>query len=408
MKRIFRWIALVIVSLALLLMLGMLTASRMTGQGIRLFDGRFLGYNKLTEQWLFLEFQSSAGYTDGPYVFIEPGGRVEITLQGDGKSEAKVHRQDVKHSINVLVDDEVGTRFTVPLRDGYSRAAVRHPMPERLLAVSDIEGDFAALTALLRINGVIDQQLQWQFGKGHLVLIGDFVDRGNNVLPTLWLIYKLEAEAQAAGGAVHYVLGNHEQYLLQGRTKSVADKYFGTFYASGLTQGELFSEHTELGRWLRSKAAMIQVGDTLFVHGGVSPEVLRSKPTLEQIDAKVEKLFARRSGDGDAASENWLHGPLALPFYRGLARDMTEQQLGPKASAEHVTQMLQHFYAKCIAIGHTPAEHIGHDYAGRVLRVGVHHAGGNREALLFADAHYWRVDANGQRHKLTEAKELTE
>ena len=31
----------------------------------------------------------------------------------------------------------------------------------------------------------------------HLVLIGDMVDRGNNVVPLLWLIYK-EAEAKLA------------------------------------------------------------------------------------------------------------------------------------------------------------------------------------------------------------------
>lgn len=407
MRKFFKWFLVVSLSLFVLLVVALLTMTRMTGQGIRIFDGRFVGYNKHTEQWLFMDFPAAVGRIDGPYVLVEPQGRVAMNLVGDGKSVASVHKNAVASSVDVLVDDETGARFSVPLRDNYPRNAVRIPMPERLLAISDIEGQFQAFTALLRNNGVIDEQLQWQFGNGHLVLIGDLVDRGDNVVPTLWLIYKLEAEAQAAGGAVHYVLGNHEQYLLQGYAKSVADKYFGTFYATGMTQQELWSEQTELGRWLRSKPAMIQVGETLFVHGGISPEVLASKPTLEQIDAHVASHFVHHSGESDSAPDGWIHGRQALLFYRGLARDMTKYELGPKAEAEHVENVLQHFGAKHIAIGHTLAEHIGHDYDGRVLRVDVHHAGGNSEALLFADGSYWRVDGSGQRHALEPAQELS-
>jgi len=56
---------------------------------------------------------------------------------------------------------------------------------------------------LLQVNGVIDHALNWSYSSGHLVLIGDMVDRGNNVVPLLWLIYKLEGEAKLAGGDVH-------------------------------------------------------------------------------------------------------------------------------------------------------------------------------------------------------------
>jgi hypothetical protein len=80
----------------------------------------------------------------------------------------------------------------------------------KLIAISDIEGNFMAFTETAAANGVIDTNFNWTFGEGHLVLTGDFFDRGTQVTEVLWLIYSLEEKAKDAGGYVHYILGNHE------------------------------------------------------------------------------------------------------------------------------------------------------------------------------------------------------
>ncbi len=41
-----------------------------------------------------------------------------------------------------------------------------YEMPEKLMAFSDIEGNFAALRQLLQNNRVIDKDFNWTFGKG--------------------------------------------------------------------------------------------------------------------------------------------------------------------------------------------------------------------------------------------------
>ncbi len=41
----------------------------------------------------------------------------------------------------------------------------------------------------------------------------------------LWLIYSLEEKAKAAGGYVHFILGNHEIMNMQGDFRYVQDKY---------------------------------------------------------------------------------------------------------------------------------------------------------------------------------------
>ena len=68
--------------------------------------------------------------------------------------------------------------------------------------------------------------LNWTFGNGHLVLVGDFVDRGFSTTQVLWFIYKLEQEAEKQGGYVHYILGNHELKNMQGNYESASLKYF--------------------------------------------------------------------------------------------------------------------------------------------------------------------------------------
>jgi hypothetical protein len=102
------------------------------------------------------------------------------------------------------------------------------PMPEKLIAISDIEGNFAAFRDFLINNGVINNENQWVFGSGHLVLNGDFFDRGLNVTECLWFIYHLEQEAVKNGGYVHFILGNHEIMNMNDDIRYVRNKYTET------------------------------------------------------------------------------------------------------------------------------------------------------------------------------------
>lgn len=297
-------------------------------------------------------------------------------------------------------DNKLKTQFKVPLRDAYPRSQLNYSTTENVLAISDIEGDFDAAVNLLIASGVIDNSLNWRFGKGHLVLIGDMVDRGTNVVPVLWLLYKLEAEATKAGGNLHYVLGNHERYLLDGRTKSVADKYFCTYRATNMTQRQLWSDDTVLGRWLRSKPILLKINDILYVHGGISPEVLNKNLTLEYIDNLAKESFVTAGTIVKTIEGDILHSAKGLLFYRGLASDMSDHGRDPKASEHHVEQLLTLYNAEKIAIGHTLTKHIGFDFNDKVIRVDVDHASGESEALLIEDQGMFRVNLSGQKHPL--------
>jgi hypothetical protein len=398
-----RWLKVAGVALALLV-LAVALLSRITGSMVGRYDGKHTGYSKDSGTWLFNEYPPVPARRDGPYVLEQDGRPFALTLEPRRGGEALPVRRQVSGEVEVVVDDAVGTRFRVPLRREHPRPALHWPMPERLLAISDLEGDFGAAVRLLRAQGVIDEALRWHYGKGHLVLVGDMVDRGDNVVPLLWLLYRLEGEASAAGGVLHYVLGNHEQYLLQGRPKSAHAKYYGSARVAGMDYGALWSPRTELGRWLRSKPSLVRVGDVLFTHGGISPQVLATGLDIEAID----RLAARYNGvfeDADNPGMEVILGRDGLAWYRGLAMagDKT-----PQATRAHVDSVLAHFGARRIAIGHTLVRHVGQSYAGRVLRIDTAHADGVSEGLLLAGHDTWRVDAKGAKTLLPEAVNLTE
>ncbi|HEY9540358.1 MAG TPA: metallophosphoesterase [Luteimonas sp.] len=392
---------------AVFLLLVVAAAVRMHEDGalfIEPVEGRRIGYSARTGEWLWLAYPAVPPARDGPYVMREGDRRVAWVLEPDAAGVVHARKIGVGDRVDVVVDDAAATRFSVPLRERHPRDPVRWPMPERILAVSDIEGEFAAFVRLLRANGVIDERFAWTWGAGHLVLVGDMVDRGSNVVPVLWLVYKLEAEARAAGGAVHYVLGNHEQYLLQGRPKHVADKYYATINATGLDHGELWSAGTELGRWLRSKPVLVKVGDTLFAHGGISPRVLATGLDIDAIDAvAARRIDLRRRETESPLATTLLQAPTALTKYRGLARASRGYQ---PATPAHVRNLLAHFGVRRITIGHTLVERVGLGHDGRVLRLDVHHAGGVSEGVLLEDGRLWRVDDAGARFALGRAVDV--
>src|SRR5687767_4109579 len=63
--------------------------------------------------------------------------------------------------------------FSVALKKRYIEEKAVYNKAATLFVVSDIEGEYEAFKQLLKAAGVIDNTLNWTFGKGHLVIAGD-------------------------------------------------------------------------------------------------------------------------------------------------------------------------------------------------------------------------------------------
>jgi hypothetical protein len=293
---------------------------------------------------------------------------------------------------------ETGQSFSFPLHTDTGPAPSEYKPVERLLVVSDIEGNFKGLQLLLRRAGVVNDQLNWQYGSGHLVFVGDMFDRGLQVTECLWLLYKLEAEARQVGGQVHFIVGNHEQMNLTGHYKYLRRKYRHNADTLNLPYSRWYSSTSVLGRWLRTKNVVERIGDVLFVHGGISPQVANyrlSLPTINQL-ARLSLDTAAPESEGSAQGVVSSRSPTSPGWYRGMALE--------EMSVAQIRQVTEQYQVKGIIIGHTPVEEIRVLSDQQVIAIDLAHQQnidqGFMQALLIENGLFYQYNTNGTKQRL--------
>lgn len=303
---------------------------------------------------------------DGPFI-------INDTLLYRISAENKLKKTSTfnKDSITVYVDNADKDSFSISLISDYDEPDYEYDLPEKMIIVSDIEGNFNAFSSFLFSNKVIDKNFNWIYGEGHLVLNGDFVDRGKNVTQVLWLIYKLEQQAEALDGKVHFILGNHEILNFNGdhrynRGKTIkAAKDISQLESKKDALRFLYSKNSELGKWLSTKNVIEKIGDYIFAHAGLSPETLKYDLDLKDINKQVRKKYYRL-GEIKDKTQLFLYSSKGPFWYRGLAREKIKQT--------ELDALLEHFEAKKIIIGHTPVDSISTKYNGKLIMTDVYHS----------------------------------
>jgi len=341
---------------------------------------------------------NSKADTDGPHVFYR-GNKITVkyVLRRDTGVIAKTlhfnNKKDISLSCQV---PETGDSFSFLLHDGPPKVEepTTYPTPARLLALSDIEGDFLALKTMLLGAKVIDKKFNWTFGNGHLVLLGDFFDRGLQVTECLWLLYKLESEAEAVGGKVHFILGNHEVLNLQGNSTYVRRKYLENASLIGEEYQRWYDASSELGRWLRTKNAVEKIGDYVFCHGGISPELARTRLGLAEIN-RISRQHLGKPNEAivSADARAIFDYKTGIFWYRGAAKNM--------ASKEDIIAVLQFAGAKRMVVGHTLQPDLTALYGGRVICIDLYHEENLRQGFMktlwMEDGYCYALNSKGEK-----------
>ncbi|KIG18751.1 serine-threonine protein phosphatase [Enhygromyxa salina] len=194
-------------------------------------------------------------------------------------------------------------------------ATDRYPAPARLIAIGDVHGDIQATRKALQLGGAIDAEDHWIGGELVVVQTGDQLDRGDDEQAILELLAKIQREAAAAGGAVHLLNGNHEYMNALGDLRYVTPGGFSDFedapgvdparpeLAEVMAQAPKPTHARVAAFWpgqpwakeLAKRNMIVVVGDSVFVHGGVTPAWA----------GKIESI--------NAESRAWLAGERAEP-----------------------------------------------------------------------------------------------
>lgn len=336
---------------------------------------------------------------DGPYLNYDSVGKLQIGWAWpEEKKSASVEWSD-----DVAAELPTFRAFDVDAIDP-GRQFERDPQisfsgVENIAVVSDIHGQFDVLRRLLLSHDIIDENLHWTYGTGHFVIVGDVFDRGGQVTEALWLIYNLQQEAKVAGGRVHFLLGNHETMIMDRDVRYLNKRYLITSGLLRLPYYKLYGPNAYLGRWLRSLPLTVQINDMVFVHGGLSKELLREVHSLKKINDLYHKYLIDSKPEFAATSAESLallkgeNGPL---WYRGyfLDRDLEEKD---------IDRILKRLSVKKMVVGHTSFKAIRTFFEGKVIAVDSSMKFGSMgEVLLVEDGHFVRGSLLGARLELFE------
>lgn len=207
----------------------------------------------------------------------------------------------------------------------------------RIIAMGDLHADLPMAIANLRLAGLLDAAGAWSGGDAILVQTGDITDRGPDSKELIELMQRLSREAPADGGLVLPLLGNHEAMNLLGDWRYVSDGDYADF---GGPEGRraAFAPTGPLGSWLRGLDAVAQLGDTVFVHGGVGPDF--AARGAAGLSADVRAALKDRPDDPVLGPE----GPLWL---RSLVLD------DEATACPALERSLERMAAKRMIVGHT-------------------------------------------------------
>lgn len=246
----------------------------------------------------------------------------------------------------------------------------RLPAAARIVAIGDVHGDLAATQAALRLAGAVDDESRWIGGELVLVQTGDILDRGDDEQAIIDLFERLEVEAAAAGGRVVVLNGNHEFMNAAGDLRYVTAGGYRDFDdAPGVDPAAApagvpvaararvaaLAPGGPYAQVLAERRTVVVVGDTLFVHGGITAIYAGQ---LEEIN-RSGRCWLKHGGP----PPTWLgdaEGPVWTRAFSGGDEACTALEAALKAAG--VTRMV---------VGHTPQEHINAACGGKVWRIDV-------------------------------------
>lgn len=343
---------------------------------------------------------------EGPYVFYKNDSTLNVKyIKGNREGGFYVDKKEYSVNSEIIVKSYFqidSTSFNFNIISDIKTSKTTYNDGNPIMAISDIEGGYKVFRDFLINSKVIDKNLNWTFGKGHLVLVGDFVDRGWSVTQVLWFIYKLEQDATKQGGFVHFIIGNHELKNMQGNYGASAKKYLAVANILGKVQSDLYSSNSFLGKWMSSKNALELINGNLFAHGGIHPDIADSELNLDEINQIIKNNYYKPYYPKKEKNITQLltSTKTGICWYRGYFKeDLTQEQ---------IERGLNKFNAKSIIVGHTLQSKVNMQYNKKVIGIDVKHSkdyqknwpNKKSEGLLIQGNKYYRIFANGDKKEM--------
>jgi hypothetical protein len=144
---------------------------------------------------------------------------------------------------------------------------------------------------------------------------------------------------------------------------------------------------------LRTKNTIAVINGILFVHGGISPDLIRRYKNITDINRTVrENLvlapYKKLLGDEEMFVYNSF-GPL---WYRGFFMELDY----PRLTGNQIEDILKFFNTKAVVVGHSETDSVMSHYGGLIYSIDVPAEElRSFQALLWEDDVFYRVKSDG-------------
>lgn len=277
--------------------------------------------------------------------------------------------------------------FREPMRffDGAVRITDRapprwdYPHAPDVVAIGDVHGDFGVLLTLLCMTECVDQQANWIGESKVVVLCGDVLDSGGRgcdsrspnqreEVDILQYIHMLRLQAREQKGDLVAVLGNHEVARVQrwpGFGRYISREQVAGWGGTA-KMNELFSE--TMGIYLALYFPLfVRVGQFVFLHAGVPPDVPDHISTPEAINQAMFDVLAK------GLKEDPVFRDVLLPMLESRAPmnpSRADESSSGAICSRHIRRLMAFFNIQGgFVLGHTTQSTLTPYCSGKVWRI---------------------------------------
>lgn len=285
--------------------------------------------------------------------------------------------------------------------------------PSRVIAIGDLHGDLEAFLAILKDRNLIDELGKWSGEKTNLVILGDYHDRGADTRYIMDYFMDLKPQAQKSGGDLQVVMGNHEFLVLEADLRYTTDAELESF--EGFPQPKLDNTTSPLyerliksarssarqafapvktlpngkkiqiplpaksrqavegfvaahfgdskyAKWVYEGLPMLKLGNSLFVHGGITEWAL--EVPFSNVNSMIKSwagFFQGLLPLPDQKKTGWSIGDKGPLWDRTMALNKLDLDL--------VNEILQKLEVKRVVVGHTTKDEVEALYENQVFAI---------------------------------------
>lgn len=185
----------------------------------------------------------------------------------------------------------------------------------RVVAIGDLHADIGVTRKAFRLAGATNEKDEWIGKSLTVVQTGDFLGRNDDERQVLDFLFEIRRKAEAGGGKVHVLIGNHE--VMGGRldNQAVGPNPFPGFEGipdlnlndprlrflppNERARGAALMPGGPYAKRLAEFPVVLRLGGTVFVHGGVVPRWARYG--IDKINEEVRQWLLGRAPEPDSA-----------------------------------------------------------------------------------------------------------